>query len=137
LGSLTAADAWGLNPPSYYSQYLIIQGSGSNVYQTLTLKAGSYDLSFFAAARPGFRQVRLIVYQDSNILWRGFVNRTWDHFNITTISVKTTQTVLKFINEFPPGNTFDCANFIAGVILNQGKLKYQNQLFIFISFYII
>ncbi len=116
------ANAWGLYPPANYSQYLFMQGSGSSISESVFIPAGSYELSYYAAARPYYRQSRMMVYHDDHLIWRGYLNRTWERFNLTTFSITAPQTKISFANEVPIGDGFDFTNFVAGITLKAGMI---------------
>jgi hypothetical protein len=117
LVAASGAGAWGLAPPASYIQYAFDQGFGASISQTVSLSPGAYSLSYYAAARPYYRQTRFLVYHDNRVIWHGYVNRTWGHYNLTTFQVTASQTTIEFANEVPTGPSFDMANFVAGVIL--------------------
>ncbi len=123
--STNGESAWGLSPPGTFQQYFLMQGNGAGVSQTLRLPAGAYTLSFYAAARPYFRQSRFLVYMNDQLIYKNYLNTSWEYFTLVTFTVTSSLTTIEFTNEIPTGDSFDHTNFIDGVRLRTGKAMFK------------
>lgn len=84
-----------------YQQFLIFQGNGISISQTLTLLSGTYILNMYIAVRPNLYVIshQIYVYMNNNLIYTSSLDTTstnWTNYT-STFTVTTNNYLFKFI----------------------------------------
>jgi hypothetical protein len=119
---VTSADTtYGGGAAPSQNQYLELDGYSTSIQQSINLATGTYSITFYGRARPGYSPALSIsVYVNGARIYGTNMTTTWTQYKVTNFVVTKNITTIMISNDTPK-NLIYYANEIDDITLTKGK----------------